>query len=104
MCGLQRFPSADVMHRLGNRIQLSPWYIPYGGLRCRGGAGVWHVLTPAVPAACGIPATRLQLREQPRAVSVDLMEEQYLPGGAKHPRRWVLEWVLRCRICPASLP
>lgn len=104
MCGLQRFPSADVMDRLGNRIQLSPWYIPYGGLQCRGGAGMWHVLTPAVPAASGMPATCLQLREQPRAVSVGLMEEQYLPGGAKHPRRWVLEWVLRCRIRPDSLP
>lgn len=51
MCGLQRFPPADVMDRLGNHRQLAPWYVPYRGLQGRGGAAAWHVLTPATPAA-----------------------------------------------------
>ena len=79
MCGLQQFPSADVMDRLGNHIQLSPWYVPCGGLQGRGGAGVWHVLTPAVPAACGTPAACLQLREPLGAVPGGLTEEWYPP-------------------------
>lgn len=81
-----------MINRLGKQVQLSPWYIPYGGLEDRG------------LLQCHPPAASLQLGEQLRTGPVGLIEEQYSPGRAKSPWRWGLELALRCRIFPDFLP
>lgn len=93
---------------------LQKWWIglgttyncPRGACRpevCREGAG-------DMPAACSMLATSLQLRAQPGAVPVCLMEEQHLSGGAKHPGclNWHSGagyiWILSTDVCLIPLP
>lgn len=70
------------MNRLGKQIQLSPWYVPYGGLEDRG------------LLQCHAPAASLQLQEKRGGRA----------GRAKYLWGWGLELALMCRIFSDSLP
>lgn len=66
-------------------LDINPWRTTYHMEIWREEAGVWHLLTPAVPTVCSVPPTSLQLRKQPGAVPFGLMEEWYAAGRAKCP-------------------